>query len=622
MVLGEPEGPRVYRYADDVLVEIVQSGLWLRGRTVPRYADRIRARVADPRHHALIVDDSEPARVGRLRELAEDLAARLDRPTGERSTLHLASALVPATPLVSDRAGGDLTDGMTYRFNIKDLALDEVIDRSPPPAEEPADLVVAPPPQVEKLGSGSRGRAGGTLHTAPDAPAPPPDTGLPELVIPLLTGSDRSRATPLWEEPVAPVSPAPAPAAKPRPAPVPASAAKQRPAPAPAPAAKPRPAPVPASAAKPAPAPAPAAKPRPVPTPAPAAKPSAVPAPTPTPTSAPAPAPTTVPRRGGALAEPTMALSRSTLLPVPGALPSRVAVERSPEAAEPLPVETATRVLEELGKAGVAAPVVEPVPPGRRALRFQADPDPDARGLPTSAGLAEERAWLRSTLSREFDAAASSVSRLLSEYPGFQADPDTMVDAVAVRLYLSAVGEGVDDALRDGDVGPQVPFARCVTGGLRRLPSHRGATVAAADLTADELGQLAERGTLTDWGFVQALTDPAAGLPGDVDVLIWSMTGRRTRLLEPEDDHGAEGRVVFLPGTGFKVLQVVEPGLDGSRGKLLLRELAPDEEPRGRVPFDDLALSSLSRSVEQAGKSTLRIGRAARRRFGAVPGLY
>lgn len=540
MMLGEAAGPRVYRYADDAVVEIVQSGLWLRDETVPRYADRIRARVADPRHHALIVDDAEPARVARLRELAEDLAARLDPATRDRCTLHLASALVPAAPRVAP-ATGALADGLTYRFSAADLALDEALASVAPPAEEMPGLAV-PAPEVKTLGAGSRsrtagssrGRAGGSLQPAPAPEPKAPDAHeLPPLVLPPPVPG-RASEGPLWEESVAPVSPAV----------VSAGPVRVRPEPAPAPAAPPR-----------------------------------------------------------------------TAEPDENALPLRIAPtpHRPQQHSEPsvLPPETAERVLVALNRVRPQGPT-----------SFQVEPDPDARGLPTPAGLAEERAWLRSTLSREFDAAASSVSRLLSEYPGFQADPETMVDAVAVRLYLSAVGDGLDEALRDGDVGPQVPFARCVAAGLRRLPSHRGATSLVAELPAEDVARIRDRGVLTDWGFTHALTEPPLNLPGDVDVLIWSMTARRTRLLEPDDDRRAESRVVFLPGTSFKVLDAVLPGPE-VRGRLLLRELAADEPDRGRVPFDDLALNSLSRAMEQAGSAGAftRVGPAAASRFRTVPGL-
>ncbi len=87
-----------------------------------------------------------------------------------------------------------------------------------------------------------------------------------------------------------------------------------------------------------------------------------------------------------------------------------------------------------------------------------------------------------------------------------------------------------------------MPFARCVAAGLSRLPSHRGATMIQASPTAARLGH-ADRppDLLTEWGFLAALTEPSPDLPGDTDVLIWSMTARRTRLLEPDGDQRRRG---------------------------------------------------------------------------------
>ncbi|MCM4078037.1 hypothetical protein [Paractinoplanes hotanensis] len=92
-VLSEEIEPRVYRYTDDAVVELVQSGLWIRPPQAPPHARRIRARGADPVRHTMVVDDADPALVPRLSELAGDLVARLDPDTRDRSILHLASAV-------------------------------------------------------------------------------------------------------------------------------------------------------------------------------------------------------------------------------------------------------------------------------------------------------------------------------------------------------------------------------------------------------------------------------------------------------------------------------------------------------------------------------------------------
>jgi hypothetical protein len=43
------------------------------------------------------------------------------------------------------------------------------------------------------------------------------------------------------------------------------------------------------------------------------------------------------------------------------------------------------------------------------------------RALPREGGIEKERDWMRRNLSKQYDATASSVSRLLSEYPGLRA---------------------------------------------------------------------------------------------------------------------------------------------------------------------------------------------------------
>jgi hypothetical protein len=245
---------------------------------------------------------------------------------------------------------------------------------------------------------------------------------------------------------------------------------------------------------------------------------------------------------------------------------------------------------------------------------FQSTPEPEARALPTRYGLADERTWLRAALPAEFAAASAEVAGVLAGHPEHRPGPDTLTDAAAVRLYLGALGVGLDAVLRRGEPGPQVPFARCVASGLGRLPAYRGATLLSAELTAADRAALRDRGIVTDWGFTQALTEPSADLPGSTGVLIWSLTGRRTRLLEPADGHRVDARVVFLPGTAFKVLSA--PGT----GPVLLREVAADELSHGPVPFDDFTVAALFRAVER-WRTPFRVGPAAAPRFLGVPGM-
>jgi hypothetical protein len=226
---------------------------------------------------------------------------------------------------------------------------------------------------------------------------------------------------------------------------------------------------------------------------------------------------------------------------------------------------------------------------------------------------------------------SNAAARILSEHPGFQgalaASPaDVLTDAVAVQLYLSAKGTAIDAGLRAGRNGPHVPIARCVVAGLGRLPSHRGPASFATSPTAEQWALYRTRKVLTEWGFLHTQTTPMSTSDGDTDILVWSVTARRTKLLEPAE--GVANRALFVPGTRFKVLEITEPA-DTKRGLVLLRELTVSEVDEtgkvaaDRLSLDELALESLRRELEMWAETDGRapIGPAAAGRFGVVPGL-
>lgn len=271
---------------------------------------------------------------------------------------------------------------------------------------------------------------------------------------------------------------------------------------------------------------------------------------------------------------------------------------------------------------------VEAVSPAALA----ATPDPEASAILPETGVTEERDWLRRTLGAEYGLQANAVGRILSEHPGFQgalvkSKQDVLTDAVAVRLHLSQQGAAIDMALRTNMVGPHVPFARCVVSGLNRLPSHRGPAIFAASPTSAQLAVYDRQVLLTDWSFVHALTAPCAAQQGDTDVVIWSMSARRTKLLEPAAE-SVPDRVVFVPGTCFKLLHR-RPATAGERGQILLRELTAGEIAEDghvdvrRGVLDDMAITSLTEQVERwsAESPERRVGDLAAERFGVLPGL-
>ncbi|MFI8231066.1 hypothetical protein ACIGDI_19725 [Streptomyces sp. NPDC085900] len=239
-------------------------------------------------------------------------------------------------------------------------------------------------------------------------------------------------------------------------------------------------------------------------------------------------------------------------------------------------------------------------------VRVQPVPKASACALPPERGIAQERDWVRRTFSEQFNAVAGSVSRVMSESPGLRGRSraeaaDALTELVAVRLYLSGDSRRADAAVRAATAGPHVPLARCVTAGLRRLPSYRGPALLRTRLTQAERSWYRPGRPVTEWAFCHARTALHPGPRGSdaLDVLIWSMTARRTSSLDP----AVPDRVVFLPGTVFTVLRADE-------SVVLLRELSPSETGEHgrtdtqRAKLDEIAVKGLEKildALERAG---------------------
>ncbi|WDZ83735.1 hypothetical protein [Micromonospora cathayae] len=547
----EEIAPRVYWYAPDAVVEVIEAGLWVRPAEEPGNAERIRATPLDPDRSTMIFDDTGPERSARMRELAADLAARIERSVGQDSVLFPASVLAPAPksggPAQASLPAADVT------------AIPDPIDLPPPPTAGPAG---PPAPVAFPIPSAIDGPAEPAPPAQPSFPAEPAPSVAPSPVPPVVPSPSVASSTPAASSPSAePSSSVPSVPSVPSVVPAP-----------------PVPPVVPASPVEPSPQP-------------------------PSPPEAP----------------PSGAPAEADVPAVAAGSPGQPVADVPPTGPADAP-----------GVSG--APAAGPT--GSAGVRLQPVVTPAASALLPRRGLAEERAWVRRSLSRDFDAMASSVSRLMSEHPGMKssgdraADDDILVDSVAARLFLTPRGAGIDAGLRSGENGPHVPLARCAVSGLSRLPSFRGSTVVRATPGSVEWGLYRDRRLVTDWGFVTMLTAPCAGQDGDTDVLVWSMTARRTALLEPEGDERVEDRVVFLPGTHFKILEVTEPE-GGRRGAVLLREIGANEidddgrVDRNRLSLDELAVTSLRRSLDRwAGADPRRrIGTASAGRFGVLPGL-
>jgi hypothetical protein len=529
--------PGVYWYSPDAVIEVVQSGLLVRGVADGPSTTALRAVAVDPIVHQLTFDGVNGEITARMRRLAEDLFGRLDQDTRR------ATRLLPASSLLAERASvrvvgqaqarietiapkvvsNTLSSGPTDARMIPPVATPGPVPRA---VTEPAQLVVTRAPTAPESMEQPTRRIGITEQLAPES---------------TVTTAQETAQLKVASPIVVPVTELPAP---------------------------------------------PAVKVKPVP-------------------------------------EPVVAEPPQGVKPPQDVEPPRDLAPSLDTAAPTGPRrEPASGLGESTQSADEGAPAAE----------LQPVPGAEASALLPKRGIDDERAWLRKNLGQDYGIRSNAIARVLSEHPGFQgamsrSSAEVLTDAVAVQLYLSSAGVAVDQALRSATVGAHVPLARCVVSGLSRLPSHRGPSVFTTSPTARQWALYRDNPAVTEWAFLNVLTGPCVNLEGDTDVLVWSMTGRRTRLLETGPE-AVPDRVLFVPGTSFKVLELIEPSA-GARGLILLREVGASEvddtgtvDPT-RVSLDELALTSLRGEVQKWADSPRpqRVGKTATSRFGALPGL-
>ncbi|MFI0507653.1 hypothetical protein ACH3WN_33210 [Streptomyces albogriseolus] len=231
-----------------------------------------------------------------------------------------------------------------------------------------------------------------------------------------------------------------------------------------------------------------------------------------------------------------------------------------------------------------------PGPAGGRAVRAVAPSGPPGRAGEPSASRAAalpfvpghvsgpaERAAFRDAAAGAWEGHAAAVSRVLTRMPALRGQEldAARTDLVAAHAYLTA-GEGplhhrelIRD-LRTGE-GRLLPYAGCLASALRRLPSYRGVALRGGDADGPEPAA----GTLLhDPAPVSALAGSSA-LPSGAPVryAVWSVTGRKVRQLvdRPGGPPEASEEIVFVPGTGFRVLGVRT--VPAGPSVVLLREL-------------------------------------------------
>ncbi|MFD7917713.1 hypothetical protein ACFV3R_00495 [Streptomyces sp. NPDC059740] len=628
--------PGIYQHAPDVLLEVVQSGLWVRPTTEPRDGQVVRSAPADPAFPALLYDQTDPDLADRMRTVAYELLPRLEPAFRDRTRV------LPSTEAGRMPAGGypppaiQVLPGTAQRASLSApgrpegrVPQERTGAQAPLPApRQPADWTDEAP-----AAGGAPGRPAasdpspaapplpGRLDAGPAQPvlppvptmrpvAPPVPSGPPTTPVtgPATTGTGPADpVTPLPDPPV-PTSPGPA---TPPAAPVPPAGpgpqwTPQEPQAAP-PAGRtpvipltpvtpagpvspfdPRPPapadPAPADPAPEGPAPGPAAPPAdPAPQAGPAPQADLDPGAPPT---APAPAADPAPP---AAAPPGLSLPSIRLESSPTQPPSPTpppAPRREDSAPQPPTGPEAPPVPEP--SAGPAAPPAEAAVPAEEAVappaqppaaapgtvRVQPEPSAAAGVLPPAKGVDRERDWVRRSLGERYDTAAALVARVLSQSPGLAGGP--RASAGDALTDLSAMRLYLTGATREIDAA-----IRSATAGPH-VPLARCATAGMRRLPSYRGGAIL-RATLNEeeraWYREGRLLTEHSFLSA-LSSVRRGLRGN-TDLLFWSLTARRTGllapevpdRLLFTPGTRFKVLRSVT----GERPAVLLRELASPE---------------------------------------------
>jgi hypothetical protein len=254
-------------------------------------------------------------------------------------------------------------------------------------------------------------------------------------------------------------------------------------------------------------------------------------------------------------------------------------------------------------------------------------PELGSRAWPLPPGFIAEREMVRAGREDEFDALSDRIATVLRRFSPQRAGSDTsLTEAVAAGLYLAGHDPDVDAGLRSSAAGTNVAFGRCVAAGLQKLPLYRKAAATVVSPGPELWETLRTQTVLREWGFLNLRTVRGPAESGSADLIVWSTTGRLTASIEPTEE-GVADRVVFLPGTAFKVLEVIEPDAN-ARGRILLREMAVSEVDEDRAKAtgndarDNLVRASLRRFADgTAERTSEHLPAAQLRKFGRVPGI-
>ncbi|MCP2244924.1 hypothetical protein [Lentzea aerocolonigenes] len=211
--------------------------------------------------------------------------------------------------------------------------------------------------------------------------------------------------------------------------------------------------------------------------------------------------------------------------------------------------------------------------------------------LPDHSSSDAERDTVRRALGERYSVHAATVCRLLAQRPDAEEDPaafEAMVtDLTALLACVSQDEEMVVDTLRMGRLGRLRPYVACIVSGLNRLPVHNGVATVWGVTGPTGPRRYRSGDVLVEHGLLDAVANPSQRIEGVTEYLLWSVTGRRVEVAD-RVAVATEERVIFAPGTPFRVLAVAEAEGDHPQ-QVLLQEMAG--------PVADLEIAGLRPSV-------------------------
>jgi hypothetical protein len=218
----------------------------------------------------------------------------------------------------------------------------------------------------------------------------------------------------------------------------------------------------------------------------------------------------------------------------------------------------------------------------------------------------EEWDAVRRMLGERYAAHASAIGRLLAQRTGPQVPPAAVeaivTELAAVSACLMQDEEMVVETLRSGRLGRLRPYIGAVVSGLRRLPLHQGITTCWG--APEQAPRYRSGDVLTEHGLLNTLANPQGPSDGGVEYLLWSVTGRRLGVVDRKASIVHE-RVLFAPGTPFKVLAITEPE-NSAPMQVMLQEVVDAQRERQLAALRPGTLTQLERAA-RALRSLTRV---------------